>query len=56
MPRESFPSNGQTDTSKNEIILLKQMLMQEKEAQKEAVKYQNSIIEQMSHKQMRTEQ
>lgn len=37
-------------------MMLRQMLLQEKEATKETVKHQNAVIEQLSLKQLRTEQ
>jgi hypothetical protein len=47
-------SNG--EPSKNEIMLMKQVLIQEKEAQRELAKHQNSQIEQLGHKLLRQEQ
>jgi len=41
--RETTNKNSD-DSSKNEIMLLKQVILQEKEAHKENIKHQNSII------------
>lgn len=46
----------EADTSKNEVMLLKQVVLQEREAHQESLKHQNAIIEQLSLKQMRAEQ
>jgi hypothetical protein len=55
MARESNHYDN-ADTSRNDIIVLRQALLQEREAQKETLKHQNSLIEQLAIKQMRAEQ
>lgn len=53
-PREiAQPS---TEPSKNELMFLKQVMLQEKDAQRELAKHQNSQIEQLSLKMLRQEQ
>jgi hypothetical protein len=43
-PIRENPNKNFDDSSKNEIMLLKQVIFQEKEANKENMKHQNSII------------
>lgn len=46
----------EADTSKNEVMLLKQVVLQEREAHQESLKHQGAMIEQLNLKQMRAEQ
>jgi hypothetical protein len=39
-----FGNRADNDTSKNEIIVLKQLILQEREVQKENMKHQNGLI------------
>lgn len=46
----------EADTSKNEVMLLKQVVLQEREAHQESLKHQGAMIEQLNLRQMRAEQ
>jgi hypothetical protein len=54
--REVYNNTPEGNTSKNEIMVLKQVMLQERDAHKESLMHQNTLIEQLNLKQMRAEQ